>query len=140
MKICVALSFGLCTALLSGCNTIAGAGKDIERGGEKVQEAAQKARITLHDAMERAEREFRSARSRCAAGAQSEREACRARARADYNARTSEARATYQRERARVNAEEDRMAEAYASAHQQCYATGSEEDRCIAEAQTRYGY
>ncbi len=25
---------------LSGCNTVAGAGKDIERGGEKVQDAA----------------------------------------------------------------------------------------------------
>jgi entericidin B len=25
---------------LSGCNTVAGAGKDIERGGEKVQGAA----------------------------------------------------------------------------------------------------
>jgi predicted small secreted protein len=25
---------------LSGCNTIAGAGKDIERGGEKVQDSA----------------------------------------------------------------------------------------------------
>ncbi|OYD25801.1 entericidin A/B family lipoprotein [Oceanimonas baumannii] len=28
------------TAVLAGCNTFAGAGKDIERGGEVVQEAA----------------------------------------------------------------------------------------------------
>ncbi|MFP5418806.1 MAG: entericidin A/B family lipoprotein [Gammaproteobacteria bacterium] len=28
-------------ALMAGCNTVAGAGKDIERGGEKVQDAAQ---------------------------------------------------------------------------------------------------
>jgi entericidin B len=39
--------FTLCAALaasfvLSACNTVAGAGKDIERGGEKVQDAAQK--------------------------------------------------------------------------------------------------
>lgn len=27
-------------ALLSACNTIQGAGKDLERGGEKVQDAA----------------------------------------------------------------------------------------------------
>ncbi|MFC3111024.1 entericidin A/B family lipoprotein [Undibacterium arcticum] len=29
---------------ISGCNTIQGAGKDIERGGEKVQSEAQKAK------------------------------------------------------------------------------------------------
>ncbi|BCY21382.1 hypothetical protein OkiPb01551_02840 [Bordetella pertussis] len=29
-------------ALSAGCNTVAGAGKDIERGGEKIQGAAQK--------------------------------------------------------------------------------------------------
>ena len=39
--------FTLCAALaasfvLSACNTIQGAGKDIERGGEKVQDAAVK--------------------------------------------------------------------------------------------------
>ena len=27
-------------ATMTGCNTVAGAGKDIERGGEKVQDAA----------------------------------------------------------------------------------------------------
>lgn len=28
-------------AVMAGCNTVAGAGKDIERGGEKVQDTAQ---------------------------------------------------------------------------------------------------
>lgn len=28
------------TFVLTGCNTVAGAGKDIERGGEKVQDTA----------------------------------------------------------------------------------------------------
>jgi entericidin B len=28
------------TALTAGCNTVAGAGKDIKRGGEKIQGAA----------------------------------------------------------------------------------------------------
>jgi entericidin B len=28
------------TALTAGCNTVAGAGKDIQRGGEKIQGAA----------------------------------------------------------------------------------------------------
>jgi entericidin B len=31
-------------ALFAGCNTMAGAGKDIERGGEKVQGAADRNR------------------------------------------------------------------------------------------------
>ena len=30
----------LVAAALAGCNTIAGAGKDIERGGEKVQDTS----------------------------------------------------------------------------------------------------
>lgn len=38
----IALFAGL--FLLAGCNTIAGAGKDIERGGEKLQGAAEKAK------------------------------------------------------------------------------------------------
>ena len=29
------------TSLISGCNTIHGAGQDIERGGEKIQEKSQ---------------------------------------------------------------------------------------------------
>ena len=28
--------------ILTGCNTMAGAGKDIERGGEKIQNSAEK--------------------------------------------------------------------------------------------------
>ncbi|OZI42402.1 entericidin A/B family lipoprotein [Bordetella genomosp. 4] len=30
----------LLTGLMAGCNTMHGAGKDIERGGEKIQEQA----------------------------------------------------------------------------------------------------
>lgn len=36
-KVCVIL-FG--TALLAGCNTVEGAGKDVESGGEAVQDSA----------------------------------------------------------------------------------------------------
>ena len=32
----------LCMALLAGCNTVAGAGKDVQKVGEKVEEAASK--------------------------------------------------------------------------------------------------
>jgi len=38
----LAASFVLpATAMLGGCNTMQGAGKDIERGGEKIQSEAQ---------------------------------------------------------------------------------------------------
>ncbi len=32
----------LCTVVLAGCNTIAGAGKDVQKVGEKVEDAAKK--------------------------------------------------------------------------------------------------
>jgi len=38
MLVLVALSLG--TIPLTGCNTVQGAGKDIQKGGEKVQEEA----------------------------------------------------------------------------------------------------
>ena len=31
-------------AVFAGCNTMAGAGKDIERGGQKIEDAAQRNR------------------------------------------------------------------------------------------------
>ncbi len=34
------IGLGIATAVLSGCNTVSGAGKDIERGGENLQKAA----------------------------------------------------------------------------------------------------
>lgn len=37
-----ALIVAALTVALVGCNTIAGVGKDIERGGEKLQDAAKK--------------------------------------------------------------------------------------------------
>lgn len=39
MTLCAALAASFA---LSACNTIQGAGKDLERGGEKVQDAAQR--------------------------------------------------------------------------------------------------
>lgn len=40
MKSIYALFLASVFALVAGCNTVAGAGKDIERGGEKVQDTA----------------------------------------------------------------------------------------------------
>ena len=36
----IAILFALSTVLISACNTIEGVGKDIERGGEKLQDSA----------------------------------------------------------------------------------------------------
>lgn len=41
MKTLFAFLMSSVFVVLAGCNTVAGAGKDIERGGEKVQDAAQ---------------------------------------------------------------------------------------------------
>lgn len=35
-----ALALALCASFLAGCNTVAGAGKDVQKVGEKVEEAA----------------------------------------------------------------------------------------------------
>ncbi len=40
MKSLMALLAAACMALLAGCNTIEGAGKDIETGGDKIQDTA----------------------------------------------------------------------------------------------------
>lgn len=40
MKPVYALFIASVFAVMAGCNTVAGAGKDIERGGEKVQDTA----------------------------------------------------------------------------------------------------
>ena len=42
MKNKVFLVMLLIAALSAGCNTVAGAGKDIQRGGEKIEDAAKK--------------------------------------------------------------------------------------------------
>lgn len=40
LKALVPVSFILAASLLAACNTVEGAGKDLERGGEKVQDAS----------------------------------------------------------------------------------------------------
>lgn len=124
---------------VTGCNTIAGAGKDIERGGEKIQDAARKVRNDWRNARERNEREYEVARTACTTGTDAQRDVCRDRARADYSARMNEARSTYRRNEMRSESEEDRMEDAYEAARDKCAALrGADEDRCVADARTRY--
>lgn len=40
VKVLSAILLGVMLTALTSCNTIEGAGKDIERGGEEIQEAA----------------------------------------------------------------------------------------------------
>lgn len=40
MKTIIALLMSSTFVVLAGCNTVAGVGKDLERGGEKVQDTA----------------------------------------------------------------------------------------------------
>lgn len=39
-RLAAVILLGLILAFVTGCNTIEGAGEDIERGGERIQEAA----------------------------------------------------------------------------------------------------
>ena len=47
-KLVALLSLVIVTFGATGCNTMKGVGKDVERGGEKVQDAAQDAQTGSH--------------------------------------------------------------------------------------------
>jgi predicted small secreted protein len=138
MKTLLATLTAACAISLAGCNTIAGMGRDVERGGEKLQDASIKARADWRAARERHETEYEAARRRCNAGTAAERDACRDRARAEYSARMNESRTTYRRSDLRSTSEEDRREDAYEAARDKCNTLrGAEEDRCIDEARRR---
>ena len=140
MKTLIAVLAAVFAVSLTGCNTMAGAGKDIARGGEKIEDAAYKVRGDWRAARDRHEREYETARATCTTGTDAQREVCRDRARAAYVARMNEARATYHRKELRAQSEEDRREEAYELARDRCDALrGADEDRCVAEARRRYG-
>lgn len=50
MKKLTALFIMLVIGILAGCNTMPGLGKDIERGGEKLQDSAQDAKQRMQGA------------------------------------------------------------------------------------------
>ncbi len=136
IAICVSGAFALA---LTGCNTIQGAGKDIERGGEKIQDASIKARSDWRAARDRNDRDYETARGSCSAGTDAQRDACRDKARAAYSARMEEARRTNHRAEMRSESDEDRREEAYEMARDKCNAMrGTDEDRCVADARARY--
>ena len=81
----VLIAAGAFAFALTGCNTMAGAGKDIERGGEKIQDAARKVRNDWRNARERHQHDYDASRAACTSGTDAQRDACRDRARADYS-------------------------------------------------------
>ena len=136
ISLAVAAAFGL---TLSGCNTISGAGKDIARGGEKIQDASVKVRTEWRDWRARHDRDYDAARTQCTAGSPADRDACRERARADYRARLDEGRTRFHRSEFRATTEQERMEDAYEAARDACYTLrGADEDRCLAEARAKY--
>jgi len=141
MKTCISLMFAGAVALsLTACNTMQGAGKDIERGGEKIQDAARKVRNEWREARARDEREYEARRGSCAAMSDpAQRDACWDRAHSEYTARMNEERARYRRNEMRSESEEDRREDAYEAARDRCEALrGAAEDRCIADARAQY--
>ena len=136
MALIVAGAFGLS---LVGCNTMEGAGKDVARGGEKIQDASIKVRNDWRSARDSNERDYDTARTARMAGNDAQREACGDKARADYSARMNQARTTYHRTEMRSESEQDRMEDAYEAAREKCGALrGADEDRCVADARAKY--
>ena len=71
-------------ATLSGCNTMAGMGRDVSATGQGVSNVAYNVRSEWREWRHRHDTEYETARSACAGGTEDQREACRDRVRADY--------------------------------------------------------
>lgn len=123
----------------SGCNTMAGAGQDVQSAGRGIENAAVKSRVALRENWQKTEADYKAARMGCGSMAEPQRAACYDRARAEYRTHANEARLRYEREVARRDAEEDRMIASYWSARERCETLReADEQRCIDEAWARY--
>ena len=139
MKVQITLAAVAFATALAGCNTFAGMGRDVERGGEKMQDASLKVHADWRAARDRHESEYESARRTCNSGNEAERDACRDHARAQYSARMDESRNTYKRNEMRSVSEEDRREDAYEAARQKCDSLrGPAEDHCVEDARRMY--
>jgi len=124
---------------LSGCNTISGAGRDVARGGEAIQDASLKVRADWRAWRDRHWHDYDEARAGCARMTGPERDSCYDRARADYRSRWDEARARFHRNEMRSSTDQERAEDAYENARYACYQLrGADEDRCLADARARY--
>jgi hypothetical protein len=118
-----------------------GAGKDIERGGEKVSDAARKVRNDWREAWRHDEADYDAARTRCGGLSEPARDECRERERATYRQRMANTQSTYHRSDMRSETDEDRREDAYLVARDRCWnMRNQDEDRCITDARTQYRY
>ena len=139
MKYSVAVISAACGLVLAGCNTMEGAGKDIARGGQKIQDASREVRQEWSQARARNEREYDAARGQCAGLSGVDRDACLDRAHQRYTTEMNDARRTYPRSAMPAESTEDRREDAYDAARDHCESLrGAAEDRCIADARARY--
>lgn len=123
---------------ISGCNTVAGMGRDVSATGQGVSNAAYNVRNDWREWRARHDSEYEAARSHCAGGTEDQREACRDRVRADYRSKMAEARAKYHRDTMRAENDRDRAWDSYEKARDTCYELrGAEEDRCIADVRSK---
>jgi predicted small secreted protein len=135
----LALLCAVSAIALTSCNTISGAGKDISSGGKAIQDASRKVRAEWREASNRNEQEYESTRKSCAGTSGNERDACMDRAHAEYSARMKDARNSYHRDDMRPESDRDRMEDRYDAAREKCEVLrGADEDRCIADARSRY--
>jgi entericidin B len=125
-------------ATLSGCNTVAGMGKDVSAGGQGVTNAAYSVKHEYRQWRHRHDSDYEAARTACAGTTSGERDACYDRVRADYRTRMAEARTRYNREQMRAENDVDRQWDTYERARDTCYELrGAEEDRCIADVRSK---
>ena len=123
---------------LSGCNTVAGMGRDVSAGGQAVSNTAYNVRSEWREWRHRHDNEYVTARSACAGGTEEQREGCRERVRADYRTKMAEARARMKRAEMRAENDRDRSWDTYEAARDTCYTLrGAEEDRCIADVSSK---
>ncbi|HET9729116.1 MAG TPA: entericidin A/B family lipoprotein [Acidimicrobiia bacterium] len=141
MKYAMASILTACALGLAGCNTMEGLGTDISKGGQKIESTAENVRHDWRQASERNERAYDQARAQCAGLSGADRDACIDRAHDHYVATMNEARRDYPRGSMAAESQEERREDAYDAARERCESMrGNAEDRCIADARTRYGY
>ena len=135
MKTLISMAAAAAIAVtISGCNTMAGVGKDVSATGQGVTNASYKVRDDWRAWRHRHDTDYETARAACSGGTEADREACRDRIRADYRHKMAEARAQYKRAEMRAENDRDRAWDSYERARDTCYELkGAEEDRCIAD-------
>ena len=125
-------------ATLSGCNTVAGVGKDVSATGQGVQNAAYKVRAEWREWRNRHDTDYETRRGACAGATEADRETCRAGIRAEFRAKMAEARAKFKRDQMLAQDDRDRAWDSYERARDTCYELrGAEEDRCIADVRSK---